>query len=73
MCHMSDVTCHLLLTPTATATDPPPANSPTMHSRLVHQDKKVCFWEPSLLPKNKFSLNRPLGTLSFTESAARDS
>ena len=35
MCHM----CHLLPTPTATATDPPPSNSTTMHSRLVHQDR----------------------------------
>ena len=34
-CHMSRVTCHLSLRPTATATDPPSANSPTMHSRLV--------------------------------------
>ena len=25
---------------TPTATDPPPANSPIMHSRLVHKDKK---------------------------------
>ena len=31
--------CLLLPTPTATATDPPPANSPTMHSRLVYQDR----------------------------------
>ncbi len=30
-CHMSHVTCHLSPMPTATATDPPPANSPTMH------------------------------------------
>ena len=36
-CHMLHVTCHLspTLTATATATEPPPANSPTMHSRLV--------------------------------------
>ena len=33
------VCCHQSLTPTAIATDPPPANSPTLHSRLVHQDK----------------------------------
>ena len=35
LCHMLRVTCHFSLTPTATATDPPAANSPTMHSRLV--------------------------------------
>ena len=36
-CHMSSVTCHLSLTlkPTATAIDSPPANSPSMQSRLV--------------------------------------
>ena len=28
---MSHVTCHLSLTPTATARDPPPANSPIMN------------------------------------------
>ena len=32
-CLMSLVTCHL--SPTATATDSPPANSPTMHSRMI--------------------------------------
>ena len=35
-------TCHLSLTPTATATNPPPANSPIiMHSRLVCKDPKT--------------------------------
>ena len=38
MCCMSCVTCQLSPTPTATATDPPPSNSPTMHSRLVCKD-----------------------------------
>ena len=38
-CHLSHFTCHLSPTPTATATDHPPSNSPTMHSRLVHQDR----------------------------------
>ena len=37
--HISPVTCYLSPTPTATITDPPPANSPTMHSRLVNQDR----------------------------------
>ena len=40
---MSPVTSHLLPTPTATVTDPPPANSPTIDSRLG---------EPAYLPKN---------------------
>ena len=43
-CHVSHVTGHMSpvtfpLSPTATATDPPLANSPTMQSRLVHQDR----------------------------------
>ena len=38
-CHLSRVTCHISPTPTATATDPPLANYPTIHSRLVHQDR----------------------------------
>ena len=32
---VSPVTCHKSLTPTATALDPPSANSPTMPSRMV--------------------------------------
>ena len=39
MCQLSPVTCHISPTPTVTATDPPPANSPTLHSRMVHQDR----------------------------------
>ena len=35
MCPMSRVKCHLSLTPTATVTDPPPDNFPTMHGRPV--------------------------------------
>ena len=34
-CRVSYVTCHLSLTPTAKATDPPPAISPTMHSKFA--------------------------------------
>ena len=49
-CHMSHVTCHLsnftcrlspVTTPTATATEPPSANPPIMHSRLVHKEQKT--------------------------------
>ena len=39
-CRRSPVICHLSLMPKATATDPPPANSPTMHSRMVGKDQK---------------------------------
>ena len=38
---MSHVTSHLSLTPTVTATDPPPASSPTMHIGLVCKDPKT--------------------------------
>ena len=39
-CHLSPVICHLSLAPTATATDPPPANSPIIHSRLARKIQK---------------------------------
>ena len=42
MCHVSSVICYMThvichLSPTGTTTDPPPANSTTMHSGLVRQ------------------------------------
>ena len=40
MCHISCVACHLSLTATATATNPPPANSPIIHNRLVYKIQK---------------------------------
>ena len=40
-CHMLHVTCHLSLTQTATAIDPPPAFSPTVHNRLRWKDPKT--------------------------------
>ena len=43
----SCVICNLSLTPTATATDLPPAYSPTMHRRLVCQDRNFCIGEPA--------------------------
>ena len=43
-CHRSPVTCHLSLTPTATATDPPPTNSPIMHLKMQSKNiKKNCY------------------------------
>ena len=38
-CHVSCVMCHLSPTPTAKAQGTPRANSPSMHSRLVCQDR----------------------------------
>ena len=40
-CRVSPVTCHFSLTPTATATDPPTANFPIMHSRLVCKEPQT--------------------------------
>ena len=40
VCQPSPVTCHLSLTLTATASDPSPAKSPIIHSRLVRKDPR---------------------------------
>ena len=40
------------MSPTPTATDPPPADSPTMHSSLVRQGRHFCFGDPAYLSKN---------------------
>ena len=37
---MLRVTCHRSLMSTATATDPPTATTPTMHSKLIKKDQK---------------------------------
>ena len=39
-CRRSPVICHLSLMPKATATDPQPANSPTMYGRMVGKGQK---------------------------------
>ena len=35
------------------ALDPPPANSPTMHKRLIPQDRNACLGEPAYFPETK--------------------
>ena len=40
-CQVSCVTFQLSLMPKATSTDPPPANSPMVHSRMVQRDPKI--------------------------------
>ena len=56
---------------TATATDLPAGNSPTMHIRLVCQDRKCCILEPAYLPKKPitkkkiFKSHQKKGFLSF--------
>ena len=44
--------CHLPAMPTATSTDSPLDNSPTMHSRLVTQDNKNVLGEPAYITQN---------------------
>ena len=54
MRHLSPVTCNLSPTPTAIPANNPSPNSPTMHSRLVHQDKSqnpICFLQTNKLLK----------------------
>ena len=41
MCHLSPIICHLSLTPTATATNPPPSNSPIIQRRLGCTNQKT--------------------------------
>ena len=62
MCHVSHVKCHI--STTLKTTDPPLANSPTMHSRLVHQDR--IKWSDEILPckvKQLFHICVPLSLL----------
>ena len=55
-CHVSHVTCQLSLTPTTTASNNPPAKSPTMHSRLVQKN----FKERAQKNKTKTSRGMPI-------------
>ena len=60
-CHLSHVTCHL--TPTQKATDPPPANSHTIYSRLVHQPRTknpIYFFFFKTKQKNQLNLPKIL-------------
>ena len=67
-CHLSPVTCQMSLTPTATTMDPIPANSPSLHSRMVDKDPKIYFFPPGNLrplmrPNFKFQDQFPVETL----------
>ena len=71
-CNVSVVTCHLSPTPTAISTHPPPANSLTIHSGMVWQDRTFLFFrkQPNCTAKpiscylNKFP-NHKKGFLMF--------
>ena len=70
MCQVLCVTCHLSLRPTATATDPPPANSHIMHSRLVPKDPKTKSQKRENYQNNEkskvtYRLNRPSGPMQL--------
>ena len=56
-CHMSPVTYHLS---PATATDPPFANFPIMHSRVVPKDQKHIFFYFSTQKLIKKAQNNPV-------------
>ena len=68
-CHATLVTCHISLTPTAK--DPPPANSPSMYSRMLllilrythREDPNIYFFfyrQFSNIPKYQFADSFPL-------------
>ena len=58
LCPVSPVTCHMSPTPTATATDPSAANSPTLCTLGWFAKTKQLSWGTSLFaPKNPNSLN----------------
>ena len=65
ICHVSCVTfhCHMSLTPTSTATGPPPTTSPLMHNRLVCKDtpqKKFAYISDKLI-NQKSSVHQEAG------------
>ena len=67
--HMSRVTCRMSLTPKAKALDPPPANSPTIHIRMVHKDPQIYFlcgnFRPFLSQNCKFNSLRNLFVIDW--------
>ena len=69
--YISPVTSHLSQTPTAAATDPPPANSPTMHSRLVCKDHQIkdFFTQQICETAPKKSLCMPILAISFDQKS----
>ena len=48
-CHLSHAMCNMSIKPTATATDPLPANSHTMYSRIGHKEQKIIFFRGPIL------------------------
>ena len=69
-CQMTYVTCHMSLTPTPTATDPPLAYSPPIHSRLllliVNQIHKICAQQQI---RNKIRGGSPIDRRTSTAEA----
>ena len=66
------VTCHLSPVNSANSHSHKPSSAilPTMHSRLIFQDKQVCHWEPAYLPTNSKHLN-PVNSLNLPCSSTR--
>ena len=59
-CHQSCVSCNLSSMPTATATDPPPANSPTMHNRLLTKTDIFVLENQPIYPRSNFSSSKSI-------------
>ena len=57
-CHVSHVTCHLSLTQTITATDPPLGNFPIMLSRVARKNQKNTFF---LIAKINYRAPKKIG------------
>ena len=67
MCHVSDVIYHVSCV-TATAMDPPPANSNTMQSRMVCEDPKIYIFSAGLfktISESKLQIRRPMFIYHF--------
>ena len=67
-CCRSPVICHLSLMPKATDTDPPPANSPNMNSRITSESKLQRCRDIAT-----YRLNRPQGRTALSTLSSTDS
>ena len=70
MCPISPVTCHLSLTPTATATEHFAANSPIMHCRLICKEHKKKLTQKTL-KKNRQTKTLTIPSLTRSLQSTR--
>ena len=64
-CHMLTLTYHRSLTPTATATDPPPAKFPTIQSRLVCKDPTTKKYFKTQIIMKMANIQKPLEVCQY--------